>query len=231
MERDALMATKNENRNDVNLARLRHKPREVTWLRGDTGEDNFALRREFESISKSHNDLVDELGAMMLGKSTSGIAIATSRSASGATGATGATGAAGSTGGKGDTGDQTTPTDELIAIREGDKAGYLDMKLKAGDGIAIETTMGPTGQMLIVRLDMDLRQYSFSFTGKDVTVYHPFTNYLYDFALDKPLPDGSLGPLTYETYKKQPNRLWLRFAADEYGIVTLTGRLGAVQVG
>lgn len=206
------------------IGKLRHKPREVAWLRGDTGQDNFALRREFEAISKSHNDLVDELGAMLTGTATSGTAISTYQTKS-------ASGGTGGTGGHKDTGDVTTTKDERVALYDGDTAGYLQMKLFAGDGIAVEPTMGPVGQALVVRLDMDLRQYSFSFTGREVTIQHPFTNYLYDFTVDKPLADGSIGPLTYETYKKWPNRLWLRFADDEYGICTLTGRLGTVQVG
>ncbi|MBE0645412.1 MAG: hypothetical protein IH600_15115 [Bacteroidetes bacterium] len=217
------MANRKDNKTGIDLGRLRHRTRETYWLRGDSAQDNFALKREFESIAKSHNDLVDELGAMMAGKSNSGVAIRTYVSSPSGNTTTKTT-----TGGTGDT---VTDADEKAAIAQGDTAGYLFDKIKAGDGIAIEPTFGPVGQVLVVRLDMDLRQYSFSFTGKEVTVYHPFANYLYDFALDKPLPDGSLGPLTYETYKKSPNRLWLRFAHDEFGIVTLTGRLGAVQVG
>lgn len=197
------------------LGRLRHRTREVYYLRDD-GVANFSLRREFESISKSHNALVDELAAMLGGTSATGVGISTYRSARGGTG--------GSEGGE-------TAADVRVAIYDGDEAGYLQQKIAAGDGIAIEPTFGPVGQMLIVRLDMQLRQYSFSFQGREVSVYHPFSNYLYDFTIDKPLPDGALGPLTYETYKKYPNHLWLRFADSEYGVITLTGRLGAVQVG
>jgi hypothetical protein len=227
MERDAIMGTQRKDKRSPDLGHLRHRPREVYYVGTDVpsaGQANFALRREFEAITQSHNNLVDELSSMLAGTSSSGVAIRTYPSSSGGGGA--------DTEDTGENGDTGGASDEKVALAEGDTPGYLRQKIFQGDGIEILPTSGPSGQGLLISATNNLFQFSFSFGPVTETmIFHPFANNVYSFDLDKPLPDGTLGPLTYETYKKFPNRLWLRFSGSEFGICTITGRIGAVSVG
>lgn len=201
----------------MNIDDLRYSTREKDWLAGDIGEDNFALRREFEHIGSTVNGLIDAM-------KQNGI---TEIRVSGGGGTSTTISSGGDT-----NGEAGTTKDEKVATRENDKPGYLFDKLKAGQDIAISTLpIGTGGEILLIECTVDMVQIAFAFQGREITINHPIYNAHYTFHIDKPLPDGTLGPLPYETYKKRPGQLWLRFADDTYGFVTLTGRRGAVQVG
>jgi hypothetical protein len=212
--------------------RLLSVPKMHEWLQTDengnidVARTNDYLREEFENIGGGMNDTADsisEVRTIVVGDAPVGPGgrIIAPVDPGGGTG--------GGTGG----GDPIVDTDELVKVTPADVAGYLTDKIKGSPGIRVELQpVGGGGQALVLVIDAQLELTAFNFKGKEVTIYHPFGNYFYSFQLDKPMEDGGLAPVPFQTYRKYPYRLWIRLLADDdYGFATIIGRRGAVSAG
>ena len=211
--------------------RLLHVPKMHEWLQTDIegnidiARTNEYLREEFENIGAGLNDTEDsvsEVRSIVVGNSPVGAGGRLIRPTDPGTGG-------GGTGG----GEIPDNTDELVKVSRGDVSGVLQDKIIGSPGIRVELQpIGGGGQALVLVVDNQLELTVFNFKGKEVTIYHPFPNYFYSINFDKPMEDGGLAPVPYQTYRKYPYRVWARFLADdEYGFATIIGSRGPVSAG
>ena len=189
--------------------RLLRVPKMPNWLqvdskgRVDVEKTNLHLREEFENI-----------GTGMVDQGTQVSRIQTVLAGSGFPGTGGTVKP-----------DPVAVSDELVKVVAGDQAGYLFDKLKTDESITLTVFPSVGGSVIVLSLNNPIRQYSLPFEGQECTIFHPIAHDLYSVQFDKPMKDGGNAPLPYETYRKQPNRLWVRFADHQYGYATITGPL------
>ncbi len=213
---------------------FRYKPRETMWIRGNEGDDNFALKREFENIGV----LVEKIGGAI--QTLAGDVY----------------------GPNGIGGGSDTDQDESVRLSLSDPfAGHLLEKLVAGPGIAFNVIQGSKGLALEISAahgaDMIVCVHDFNtYINKDgsprtgdqrleETFTHPIMNEHYLFEVYRPFedrtttpvdkwPDGTIRGRYHIRWKnvihKEAGRFGLRFHQPEYGTIVLYGSSAVLRV-